>query len=170
MTTCYFLLNEKLVHGDRACAPNSCMSSRVGIDLGGYRQHRRCSVGIHFHLLRHFLGSHSQHPSEHDCCFISTKVLHNHMITVGWWRNGSAFDSRSKGCEFDSRPPQILFALVVVGVVAMFGCSGAFSSLFGVFFAACARLVSVFWVVVVCGCLCGCVWCGLGFFFFSNLW
>lgn len=25
---------------------------------------------------------------------------------MGWWRNGSAFDSRSKGCVFKSRPAQ----------------------------------------------------------------
>ena len=43
--------------------------------------------------------------------------------------------------------PKIFFALFV-GVVAVFGCHGAFSSLVRCFFlAACARLVSVFWVV-----------------------
>jgi hypothetical protein len=65
------------------------------------------------------LGGHLYSPKSPRCtsigswkgcvasCYLSQKFcLQNYG--VGWWRNGSAFDSRSKGCEFDSRPPQNL--------------------------------------------------------------
>lgn len=35
-------------------------------------------------------------------------ILRRRLINMGMWRNGSALDSKSKGCEFKSRRSHLL--------------------------------------------------------------